>query len=417
MYFGPIGKNSEILTSYFERNGSHPCPPDANPVEWMLGVIGAAPGASTDKDWPVAWDNSPEKAAVKAELAQMEAELSVKPRNIDPNAGLEFAVPFSQQFAVCLKHIFQQYWRTPTYIWAKCFLCTASALFVGLTFFMASNSLQGLQNQMFAIFMLLPIYGNLSFQMMPHFVTQRSLYEVRERPSKAYSWKAFMLSNIIVEFSWQTLMTVMPFVSWYYPIGLYRNTEATGTLHERGALMFLLLWAFYVWISTFSHLLVAGMESAETASNVGQLLFSLCLVFCGVLASPDVLPRFWIFLYWSSPFTYLVSAMMSVGVAGTDVVCSSIEILRFQPTEGRTCGDFMANYTAFAGGKVLNPLATENCEFCAITNTDTFLTAIKSHYVDRWRNFGFLMVFVAFNIVGALFLYWFARVPKKSKRN
>lgn len=44
---------------------------------------------------------------------------------------------------------------------------------------------------------------------MPHFVTQRSLYEARERPSKTYSWKAFMLSNIFVELPWNTLMAVI----------------------------------------------------------------------------------------------------------------------------------------------------------------------------------------------------------------
>jgi len=46
---------------------------------------------------------------------------------------------------------------------------------------------------------------------MPHFVTQRDLYEVRERPSKTYSWKVFILSNIIVEIPWNTLMAIIMF--------------------------------------------------------------------------------------------------------------------------------------------------------------------------------------------------------------
>jgi hypothetical protein len=32
------------------------------------------------------------------------------------------------------------------------------------------------------------LFGQLSEQIMPQFVTQRALYEVRERPSKMYSW-------------------------------------------------------------------------------------------------------------------------------------------------------------------------------------------------------------------------------------
>ena len=46
VYYGDIGENSNILTSYFERNGASPCPADANPAEWMLEVIGAALAAT-----------------------------------------------------------------------------------------------------------------------------------------------------------------------------------------------------------------------------------------------------------------------------------------------------------------------------------------------------------------------------------
>lgn len=34
-----------------------------------------------------------------------------------------------------------------------------------------------------------------------------------------------MMSNILVEIPWNTLMAVFIFVSWYYPIGMYRNPE------------------------------------------------------------------------------------------------------------------------------------------------------------------------------------------------
>lgn len=46
------------------------------------------------------------------------------------------------------------------------------------------------------------MFSQLVQQIMPNFVTQRSLYEVRERPAKTYSWKVFILSNIVVEIPW-----------------------------------------------------------------------------------------------------------------------------------------------------------------------------------------------------------------------
>ena len=93
--------------------------------------------------------------------------------------------------------------------------------------------------------MLMTIFGNIVQQTMPHFVVQRALYEVRERPSKTYSWKVFIMSNVVVELPWNTLMAVIIFFCWYYPIGMYRNAIPDGQVHERGALMFLLVWAFF----------------------------------------------------------------------------------------------------------------------------------------------------------------------------
>src|SRR4051812_1040822 len=38
VYFGDIGKDANVLLSYFRRHGAD-CPPDANPAEWMLDAI------------------------------------------------------------------------------------------------------------------------------------------------------------------------------------------------------------------------------------------------------------------------------------------------------------------------------------------------------------------------------------------
>ncbi|KAF5093337.1 hypothetical protein D0Z03_002464, partial [Geotrichum reessii] len=74
-YFGDIGHKASTLISYFERNGADPCPPDANPAEWMLHVIGAAPGSHTDIDWFETWKNSPEYATLHSELDSMANDL------------------------------------------------------------------------------------------------------------------------------------------------------------------------------------------------------------------------------------------------------------------------------------------------------------------------------------------------------
>ncbi len=423
VYFGEIGDNSSTLTSYFERNGAPRCAPGENPAEWMLQAIGAAPGSSTEVDWHQAWLNSPECQDVQAELQRLKSGETSEARGghadvntDDKSAYREFAAPLWKQLLVVSRRVFQQYWRTPSYIYSKFILCSAVSLFIGLVFLNAPLSIQGMQNQMFAIFNILSIFGQLVQQQMPHFVTQRALYEVRERPSKAYSWKVFMLSQVIVEMPWNTLMSVVMFVCVYYPVGFDKNAAVTGATTERGGLMWLLFWQFLIFTCTFAHACIAITDTAEAGGNLANVLFMMCLLFCGVLASPETMPGFWIFMYRANPFTYWISAVLSTGLANTRVTCTANELVRVTPPAGQTCGEFLSSFVAQKGGYLADANATSQCEYCSIADTNVFLKGISSNFDHRWRDFGIGMVFIVFNIAASLFLYWLVRMPK-GKRN
>lgn len=295
VYFGNIGENSSILADYFMRNGGHALSEGENPAEWMLDVIGAAPGSHSDIDWPETWNNSAEKQAVLGHLAELKSTLSQKqPEDNADTQHREFASSTKDQLVQCLSRVFSQYYRTPSYIWSKLVLSILTALYNGFSFFHAKNTQQGLQNQMFSIFMLMTIFGNLVQQIMPNFIIQRSIFEVRERPSKMYSWKVFMASNIIVELPWNFLVAVLMFFCWYYPVGLYANAQPTDAVHERGALMFLFMLVFLWFTSTFTNMVIAGVETAETGGNIANLLFALLLLFCGYVFP---IPISWFSMY------------------------------------------------------------------------------------------------------------------------
>ncbi|KAJ9143354.1 ABC transporter CDR4 [Pleurostoma richardsiae] len=419
VYFGEIGDNSKTLTEYFERHGALPCPPGENPAEWMLEAIGAAPGSFSDVDWHETWRSSPEYQTVQGELARLRALGVGRPstdERHDPAAYREFAAPLWQQFLVVTRRVFQHIWRTPSYIYSKLILCIGSSLFIGLVFLDAPLTIQGLQNQMFAIFELCSTLGQLVDQIMPHFVTQRSLYEVRERPAKTYSWKVFMLSQIFAEIPWNTLASVFMWAFIYYPVGLYKNADAAGQAVERGGLMWLLFWQLLLFASTFAHMCISFANTADEGGNNSNFLFILVFFFCGVLATPEQMPGFWIFLYRVSPLNYWVSAVLSTGLANVDVKCASNEWTAISPPEGQTCGDYMADYMARAGGYLREPEATVDCQYCKVKDTNVFLKGIGSDYNDRWRNFGIMWAFIVFNIVAALALYWLARMPKGKKK-
>ncbi|GAA5999769.1 hypothetical protein JCM10207_005901 [Rhodosporidiobolus poonsookiae] len=415
IYFGEVGEESKILRSYFERNGSQKFPDGVNPAEFMLEVIGAAPGSHTEIDWHQTWKDSPEFQKVKAELDTLE----MNPKAVDKSHEdkwhyAQFAVPLTTQYWAVQKRVFQQYWRTPVYIYSKTVLCILVPLFIGFSFFKADTSQQGLQNQLFSIFLLFTVFGQLVQQIMPQFVIQRDQYEVRERPSRTYSWVIFMLSNLIAEICWNSLMAVIMYFCLYYPVGLYANAQ--GEVAVRGFLFFLFIWVFLLFTSTFAHAVIAFNDTAENGGNFANLLFSLCLIFCGVLASPDVFPKFWIFMYRVSPFRYIANGLVSTGVGNSLVQCSSQELLNFTPTGGQTCGQYLASYMAAAGGYLIDENTTGTCEFCALRYTNDFLKLVSFNYGDRWRDLGISFVYVVVNFFAALGLYWLARMPKPSRK-
>jgi ATP-binding cassette subfamily G (WHITE) protein 2 (PDR) len=123
-------------------------------------------------------------------------------------------------------------------------------------------------------------------------------------------------------------------------------------------------------------------------------------------------------MYRVSPFTYLVSGVMSTGIANTDVVCSDIEYLTFDPPAGTTCEAYLTPYIGRMGGYLTDATkqATSDCRFCTLADSNQFLAAVSINYEDRWRNYGILWAYIAFNVAGAIFLYWLARVPKNSSK-
>ena len=413
VYFGDLGENFETLISYFERNGADPCPKEASPADWMLQVVGAAPGSHAKYDYFEIWKNSKEYAQVQKELDTMVDELSKLPRDNDPETQFRYAAPIWKQYLIATRRTMVQNWRSPGFIYAKFILVILASLFNGFSFFKADKSIQGLQNQMFSVFLFFVPFNTLIEQLLPQYVKQREVYEVREAPSRTFNWFAFIMAQLTAEFPPQILVGTLAYFCWYYPIGLYANAEPTHAVKERGALMWLFINSFFVYTSTMGLMCISFLELADNAANLATILFTMCLNFCGVLKPGDKLPRFWIFMYRANPFTYMVQGILATALANSKVVCSKAELLDLNPPEGYSCRAFLQPYVDSTGGYILDK---DGCQLCPMSSTNTFLDSINASYSERWRNFGLVIVFIAINIVLTGFFYWLARVPKGDRQ-
>jgi ATP-binding cassette subfamily G (WHITE) protein 2 (PDR) len=239
------------------------------------------------------------------------------------------------------------------------------------------------------------------------FITQRSLYEIRERPSKAYSWKAFMIANIIVEIPYQVMTGILIWVCFYYPV---LGVQAGS----RQGLILLFCMQLFIYASSFAQMTIAALPDAQTASAVVTLLTFMSILFNGVLQAPNALPGFWTFMYRLSPFTYWIGGIVATGLSGRQVVCSSTETSVFDPPSGQTCGDYLGPYLQTAPGTLQNPNDTTQCQYCSIQTSDQFLAGSNIFWGERWRNFGIVWAFIIFNIAMAILTYYLFRVAKLS---
>ncbi|KAJ0161617.1 ATP-binding cassette transporter CGR1 [Colletotrichum tanaceti] len=419
VYFGDIGDNSRTLLDYFEAHGARACGDDENPAEYMLEIVNHGSNARGE-DWHTVWRASAERTGVEAEIDRIHAEkrsqhgggggaAAQQQAEQDTAAAAgshsEFAMPFSTQLAEVTVRVFQQYWRMPSYVFAKFFLGTAAGLFIGFSFWKADGSMAGMQNVVFAVFMVITIFSTIVQQIQPHFIAQRALYEVRERPSKAYSWKAFMFASIIVEIPYQVLTGLLIWACFYYPVIGVQSSA-------RQVLVLLFAVQLFIYASSFAHMTIAAFPDAQTASGMVTLLVLMSLTFCGVLQAPSALPGFWIFMYRVSPFTYWVAGIVGTQLHGRPVTCSAAEASVFDPPANQTCGEYLADYLAAAPGQLQNPDATSRCQYCSLSNADQYMAASNIFYDERWRNFGIVWAFIFFNIFAAVASYYLFRVKK-----
>ncbi|RYN21216.1 Brefeldin A resistance protein [Alternaria tenuissima] len=393
VYFGDLGRDSQTVLDYFAGYGAPRCPEGANPAEYILEQIGAGATGQATLDWPSVWQSSIERRAVTERIEHFESLGRSNPAQDSSAPMRKFATSWWQQYLLVQKRLFVQQWRSPGYINSKLAINVIGGLFMGFTFYKEQNSVQGLQNKVFSVFTILLLCLILMVLVQPRLIELRKIYDVREKHSNMYHWSVFVVANVLVEIPFNFVISSICFLCWYFPVGWWRDIS-----DGRGAFMYLVFSVYQIYHATFSQALAVVTPNAETAAMLTILFYTFILAFSGVLQPLSQLVGFWHFAYYVSPFTWLVSAMMSTGVHDVPVQCTVAETNVFQPPQGQTCGEYAGAFANASMATLYNPDANQDCQFCQFAVADVYLGALNMSYDDRWRNFGFLIVYTAFNV-------------------
>jgi ATP-binding cassette, subfamily G (WHITE), member 2, SNQ2 len=111
---------------------------------------------------------------------------------------------------------------------------------------------------------------SLANQIQVPFINTRTIYEVRERPSRMYSWTALITSQIIGEIPFNIVGSSMYFLVWYWTVGFPSD--------RAGYTYFMLGVVFPLYYSTIGQAVAAMAPNAEIAALLFSFLFSFVIM-------------------------------------------------------------------------------------------------------------------------------------------
>ncbi|KAI0016576.1 ABC drug exporter AtrF [Xylariomycetidae sp. FL0641] len=424
-YAGPLGRDSRDLIAYFEENAAAAaaaaggggqeeevrCPPAANPAEWMLEVIGAGNPDYRGPDWADVWAGSRQCAALQREIESVVTTTRQRASGTSAAAvGLaddddddderEYAMPLSAQVSAVVKRAFVSYWRSPKYVQGKLFLHVLTGLVNCFTFYKVGASTVDMQSRLFSIFLVLTIAPPLIQQLQPQFLRSRAVFASREDKAKIYGWTAWIAGAVAVEVPYALVAGAVYYNCWWWGLtGYQKDGFASG-------FAFLCVLLFELYYTGFGQMIAAVAPNELLASLLVPVFFLFVVSFCGVSVPPANLPHFWhAWMYWLTPFHYLLEAFLATAVHGQPVRCTADEFARFPAPPGQSCQDYVAAYIDQVGGYV-QTAADGVCEYCQYKNGDEFGASFSVYYSHIWRNFGIVCGFIAFNYIVVFLATW-----------
>ncbi|KAL2353475.1 ABC-2 type transporter-domain-containing protein [Cryomyces antarcticus] len=399
VYHGELGHDSKKLIDYLESNGAKKCPPKTNPAEYMLEAIGAGNPDYKGKDWGDVWEQSKEREERSREIQSMIGDRRNASTNSKTNDDREYAMPLGTQIWTVVHRSFTAYWRTPEYMLGKFMLHIITGLFNTFTFWHLGNSQIDMQSRLFSIFMTLTISPPLIQQLQPRFLEFRSIYESREANSKIYSWIAFVTGAIAVEIPYSIFAGTIYWCCWYWATWFPRDTYTS-------AVVWLFVVLFELFYVGFGQAIASFAPNELLASLLVPIFFMFVVSFCGVVVPYMALPYFWrSWMYWLTPFKYLLEGMLGLIVHNVPVQCDASELASFAAPPGQTCQSYAGPYVAQAGGYVVTQ-ANGLCGFCQYANGDEFAASFNVYYAYHWRDFGIFWAYIIFNFAVVFACSW-----------
>ncbi|CAK9785424.1 ABC transporter [Cutaneotrichosporon oleaginosum] len=400
VFFGAV----KDVPDYFSRNGIT-WPKDVNPAEFMIDVVSG--DLSKDRDWHEVWLSSPEREQMMRDIDIVNEEAAALATATDED-NHRFAASFWTQLRVVVHRCNVQLYRDTEYVINKFMLHIATGLIVGFTFWKIDNSYAGLKDKVFSIFQFVFVAPGVIVQTQPKFIANRDIFEKRERKSMLYSWKVFVLGEIIAEWPYLLICALLYWATWYPTSGFSLAAGAAGPV-------FLTMVLYEFLYTGMGQFIAAYAPNAVFAAMVLPLFISILVTFAGIMIPYPAITAFWRYwLYYLDPFTYLMQGLLTFPIWNEPVQCKSFEYGYLDPPAGQTCGQYFENFLQYATGYVNNPDATSNCEYCGYAKGSEYLASMNiTRKIDGWQG---VLITLLFVITSYAFVFLLLKLRSKATK-
>ncbi|EGZ06373.1 pleiotropic drug resistance protein ABC superfamily [Phytophthora sojae] len=334
VYHGP---RTEIL-NYFEEHG-FTCPPRVDPADFLIEVTSGrghrySNGTVPNKNLPVTSEDfnnlfcqshiyrkTHEAISKGFNEHQFESPEDFKKAKSVANLARskeksEFGLAFLPSTMLLLNRQKLIWLRDPPLLWGKVIEAIIVGLVLGMIYFNVSSTYY-----LRMIFFSIALFQRQAWQQITISFQLRKVF-YKQRARNFFRTNSYAIAESVVQIPVNLIVSFILGTFFYFMSGLTRT-------FEKYIVFFLVLVCFQHAISAYMTMLSALSPSITVGQALASISVSFFLLFSGNIILADLIPDYWIWMYWFSPISWALRSNM----------LSEFSSDRYTPVESRTLLD------------------------------------------------------------------------------
>ncbi|CEG47929.1 atp-binding cassette superfamily [Plasmopara halstedii] len=334
VYHGP---RTEIL-DYFNSLG-FVCPPRVDPADFLIEVTSGrghrySNGTVPRKELPVTsedfnqhfcqssiYHKTHEAISKGFNEHQFESAEDFKKAKSVANLARskeksEFGLAFVPSTLLLLNRQKLIWLRDPPLLWGKVIEAVIVGLVLGMIYFNVSSEFY-----LRMIFFSIALFQRQAWQQITISFQLRKVF-YKQRPRNFFRTTSYAIAESVVQIPVNLVVSFILGTFFYFMSGLTRT-------FEKYIVFFIVLVAFQHAISAYMTMLSALSPSITVGQALAAISVSFFLLFSGNIILADLIPDYWIWMYWFSPVSWALRSNM----------LSEFSSDRYTPVESRTLLD------------------------------------------------------------------------------